>query len=139
MRPTGKVNLVSLLLIAGVVGGIYALVVFSPVYLDNLDVKEAIAAAYNQAGRMDDRALVGLIKSRVNAAAVGEHVEDDGYGNQRVVGGLGIKDEQITVQRDEVRRTILIRVDYQREVVLKPTDRIRQVRFSPMKEGPIPP
>lgn len=137
-RPAGRVNFVSLLVLAAIAGGIYWVIIFSPVYLDNLDVKEAISVAYNQVGKRSPDQLRAEIKAKLNDKKLGWHREDDGYGNVTVVGGLGIQDEQIFIERNDVTNEVLIRVEYEREVVLKPTERVRFIRFSPQKEGPIP-
>ncbi|MHB8879138.1 MAG: hypothetical protein ACYC8T_36020, partial [Myxococcaceae bacterium] len=100
MRAHGRVNIVAVLLIAAVVGGLYWIIMFSSVYLDNLDIKEAVAAAYNGSGRNNDDTLRGIIKGK--AAQVGTHKDDDGYGTVTIQRGLGLKDEDITITRDEV-------------------------------------
>ena len=43
-RPTGKVNPIGVLPIAGILFGIYYVVMFGGAYLDNMDVMEAEAA-----------------------------------------------------------------------------------------------
>lgn len=138
MRPSGRINLVSLALIAAVGAGFYWVFIFSPVYLDNLDVREAIDVAYNLSPRTSDEILRRTILERLNQPTLGSHQEDDGFGNLSVVGGLGIKPEQVIIERDEVRKRILIRVEYEREIQLKPTERVRTIQFDPEKEGPIP-
>ncbi len=139
VTPAGKVNLIGLVLIAAVVAGLYWVFIFAPLYVDNFAVKEAVDAMYHQSGRWPDERLVSELVSRLNAPNVGTHKEDDGFGNVREVGGLGIKEEQVIVFRDTARNTISVQVDYWREVQLKPTSKIRTVRFVVKKEGPIPP
>jgi hypothetical protein len=131
------VQLTSLLALAAIVAGIYALWTFSPAVLDNLDVKEAITVAHNQAAGRTDDALKAVILSRLGR--VGTHLADDGYGNVTEKTGLGLTPAHITIERDEVRGNIYIRVDYEREVRLKPTDRYHVLRFSPDKDGPLGP
>src|SRR5947209_8298304 len=118
MRAAGKVNLVALVLLAGAAGAIYWLIFFIPVYLDNIDVKNAVEAAYNRAASLDDVTIRGQIKAE--ASRFGTHIEDDGFGNMVEKQGLGLTDEQIVIERDEVLKTVLVRVDYAREVKLKP-------------------
>lgn len=138
MKANGKVSLASLVLMAAVAGGIYSVIFIVPVYLDNLDVKEAVDAAFNMSGKANDDRLRIEIKEKVNKKTVGSHKEDDGYGNIKEVGGLGITDEQIVIERDMVHNTVRIVVDYEREVELKPTKKIRVISFHVEKEG-IPP
>ncbi|HEX4621868.1 MAG TPA: hypothetical protein VH208_09915 [Myxococcaceae bacterium] len=134
-RPTGKINLIGLVLILGVVAFIYSVVMFSKPILDNLDVKEQINAAYNQAQGLDDLQLKRLIEYQL--VRVGEHDQDDGYGNIKTVPGLGLTDDNITVERDTVADTLLIRVDYARKVVLSPTNKVYWMQFHPQFSGPI--
>ena len=134
-RPTGKINIIGLILILGVLTFIYSVVMFSKPVLDNLDVKEHISAAYNQAQGMDDQRIKQLLENRT--ANLGEHDEDDGFGNIHTVPGLGLSDDNITVERNEVAQTISIRVDYVRKVVLVPTTRVYALHFHPEQSGPI--
>ena len=135
VRTSGKVNLIGLALILALIVGIWAVVIFSPIYLDNLDVKEAVAAAYNQAGHDSEEALRTLIKART--FRVGTHKEDDGQGNWVEKTGLGLTDEMITIERNPEMTQALIRIDYDREVELKPFKRIRIIHFSPQLKGPV--
>jgi hypothetical protein len=134
-RPSGKINLIAVILILGVLSGVYVVVMFSRPWLDNLDVREHISAAYNQAGTLDDQHIKQLIETRT--MMVGDHEEDDGAGNVRTAPGLGLGDENITVERDEDAKTISIHVDYARKVVLSPTSRVYWWRFHPEQSGPI--
>jgi hypothetical protein len=134
----GKVSLFALFFFAAiVVGGYWALIVF-PVYIDNIwDVREALDVAYNQAGRRNDAFLKGAIQERVNSSALGVRDEVDESGNTTQVFGIGITEDQILITRNPIANTILIRVDYEREVRLIPSQRIHRIQFSPQKEGPI--
>jgi hypothetical protein len=137
VASAGKINLVSLALLGAVAAGIYWVFIFSPPYLDNLDVKEALNAAYNQAGRSTDAQLRAQIRAKLNDPKLGSHEQLDGFGNVRVVGGLGILDEQIVIERDEVSNWVQLRVEYEREIRLRPTERTHTLYFSPHKEGPL--
>ena len=68
---------------------------------------------------------------------VGTHLVTDDFGNSREASGLGLKDEDITIEHDEVAQTILIRVDYDREVVLEPSKKIFRLHFHPQLAGPL--
>jgi hypothetical protein len=108
---------------------------FSKPVLDNLDVKEQITAAYNQAQGLTDPQIKSLIENQL--VRVGDHDQDDGYGNIKTVPGLGLTDDNVTVERDTVADTILIRVDYARKVVLSPTNKVYWMKFHPQIAGPI--
>ncbi|MGA9526445.1 MAG: hypothetical protein WBV82_33660 [Myxococcaceae bacterium] len=133
-KPYGKIELGSLVLIAAIVGFVYSAWVFSTPVLDNLDVKEAIDMALNQS-RRSDHDLQRLILNRLSR--VGTHQAVDDFGNEVEEQGLGLTEENVYVERDEVAGTLLIRVSYDRVVQLKPSQHTYTLSFSPEKEGPI--
>jgi hypothetical protein len=134
VRDSGKVNVVGLLMLAGIVGAIYFGIMLAPAYTDNMDVSGAIASAYNQSAR-DDDVLRNIIQDKLRY--VGEHEEDDGFGNVKIAQGLGLTDDDILIDRDTVNDTIRIEVDYTRKVELKPFKRILLLHFHPNKSGPV--
>jgi len=137
MRNAGKVSLGTLVLLALIAGGIYFVVTVAPFYVDHLDVKEAVSAAHNLAGRNgNDGVLRAEIRERTSR--MGEHVEKDTWGVERVVPGLGLTDEQILIERSSVTQNVRIEVFYEREVQLKPSSYIHKLQFTAVQEG-IPP
>lgn len=139
MRASGKVNLLAVVILGGVAYGIWWVVTFSTIYLDNLDVKDAVEAGYNMSNRLPDPDVMGVIFQKVNSSAVGNHEEDDGFGTITKKPGLGLKDDNIVITRDDVSKTIKITVEYTRKVELKPTSKVKYVPFRVVREGPIPP
>ncbi len=139
MRPSGKVNLLAVIILGGVAYGIWWIITFSGVYLDNLDVKDAVESGYNMSNRLTDLDVGNIIFQKVNSSTVGNHESDDGFGNITVKPGLGLKEENLIIVRDEVTKTIKITVEYKRKVALKPLSKIKWVPFRVVKEGPIPP
>jgi hypothetical protein len=135
LKPYGKVNLVTLLLLSAVIGGIYSVWMFSKPVLDNLDVKEALSAALNQKGLSDDQ-LKAVIISRLER--VGTHFGEDDFGRVVEKTGLGLTPDQITVDRDTVQGTLYLRIDYHRDIQLKPSGKWVQLRFKPDASGKIP-
>ena len=135
-KPYGKINLIGLVLILAVVGAIYAVVILSGPYVDNMDVKEKVDAAYNQSHRRTDDELKKFIVTETST--FGEHDEDDGFGNVKTVRGLGITPDNITIERNDVTNTILIRVDYDRKVILSPTNKVKYIHMHVQHQGPIP-
>lgn len=138
MRPSGKVNLIAVVILGAIAYGIWWVITFSAVYLDNIDVKEAVVSGFNVSGRSQDEAVAITILGICNAPSLGHHEEEDGYGTVKTVGGLGVKREDITIERDEVAKRISIVVEYQRKVLLKPLSKVKFVKFRVKKEGPIP-
>ena len=133
-HPSGKISFGGLVLLTLVAGGIYAGVMFVPFYVDNLDVKEAVAVAFNRSAQSsDDDALRALIIERTSD--LGNHWERDRFDRDILVPGLGLTPEQITIERSEVSGKIRIQVDYTRRVRLKPTKNVHTLRFRVVKEG----
>ena len=138
MRPSGKANLLAVVILGAVAYGVWWVVTFSPVYLDNIDVKDAVESAYNLSNRQDDATISGSIIGKVNLSTLGDHEEDDGYGTIKTVGGLGFKDSNIVITRDDVLKRIQIVVEYKRRVLLRPSSKVKFVPFRIVREGPIP-
>jgi hypothetical protein len=137
MRPSGKVSFGNLVLLALLAGALYFGVLLVPLYVDHMDVKEAVAAAHNQSGRNhNDENLKYEIRTRTSQ--MGSHVEYDRFNNPTVVPGLGLTDEQISIERSGVNGSVRIEVNYTRTVRLKPSQRLYTKRFSAVKDG-VPP
>jgi len=142
MRPRGKINLIAVLVIAGLAAGLWWIINYLPAYMDNLDVKDAVKGAYNQCWRVPDLQLTFDIKNKLNASTLGWHEEEDGFGEMKRVNGLGITDDDIHIQRDDVNNTISINITYKRKIYLAPwfnKDNVRWLNFSETKSGPIKP
>lgn len=135
MRAHGKVNLIGLAIVAAILAGLYWVLMFSTVYLEKMDMGAVVAAAYNQAGQTNDETIQGRVIEAANH--IGKHMAEDGFGNMVEVKGLGLTNEDVTVFRDEVRNTILIKVEYSQEVELKPFSKIHVVHFVIAQEGPV--
>lgn len=126
-----------LLLLVAVAGAIFVAVKVVPVYVDHMDVVEAVDATFNLAGRNNnDGILRGEIRSRT--MRMGSHVETDTWGAERVVPGLGLTDEQILIERSRITDNVKIEVTYEREVDFSPFSYTRTMQMRAVKEG-IPP
>ena len=137
VRDSGKVSLGTLVLLLLLGGAVYFGAIYLPLWVDSLDVKEAVAAAHNLAGRnLNDAVLRNEIRSRTSE--MGTHQEQDTWGNVRTVPGLGLTDEQILIERNPVTGSVRIEVEWERVVTLKPTRREHTFQFRAVKEG-IPP
>ena len=133
-HPSGKVSLGGVLFLALLAGGVYAAAMFGPLYVDNFDVKDAVAVAHNRAAQgADDAQLRDTIIERTGR--MGTHWETDKFDRDYVVPGLGLKPEQILIERSSVTPRVRIQVDYVRRVRLKPLDRVETVHFRVEKDG----
>jgi hypothetical protein len=112
---------------------LYAVVLAGPLYVDNLDIREAVAVAHRQAGEKTDDHLRSLIQNRTRA--VGSHWEEDEQGQAHVVPGLGLTEEQILIERDPYTTSVRIAVEYERHVRLVPTSRYWTLDFGAEQSG----
>jgi hypothetical protein len=126
-----KNRLSTFLFLAAAAAAVYSAILLTESFFDNYEVKQAVAVAHNSARQYGDR----VVRANLNGAlrGVGSHWEQTADGNIREVSGLGLKEESIFIQRD--RGNVLIRVNYQRRIRLKPSDRFITLNYSVEKEG----
>jgi hypothetical protein len=111
---------------------VYLAVLLTESFFDNYEVKQAVAIAHDLARQSDDGELRNQILNG-SLHQVGSHWELTRSGELREMNGLGLKDENIFIQRD--RGNVLIRVNYQRRIRLKPSDQFITLNYSVEKEG----
>ncbi len=111
---------------------VYSAILLTESFFDNYEVKQAVAIAHDGARQSGD----GVLRAQIlnGSRQVGSHWEQTGDGNIREVNGLGLKDENVLIQRD--RGSVLIRVNYQRRIRLKPSDLFITLNYNVEKEGP---
>ena len=129
-------NLVSLALLLLVGGAAYAGWLFVPLWLDDLDVREALAVGFGQLPVEPDQRVRELVMAKLRS--VGSHWEEQN-GKQVEVPGLGIGLEDIQVERDPRANTGRVAIDYTRMVKLKPLDRFWPVHFLAERSGVLRP
>ncbi|AKJ03380.1 hypothetical protein ATI61_115153 [Archangium gephyra] len=132
-HPSGKISFGGLVLLILVAGGIYLGAMLVPFYVDNLDVKEAVTAAFNRSPTADDDSLRRLIIERTGQ--MGSHWETDQFDQDILVPGLGLTADNITIERSSVSPEVRVEVEYTRRVRFKPTQHVRVLRFHVVKEG----
>jgi hypothetical protein len=137
MRPSGKTSIGTLLLLAGLVIGGFLFIRIVPAYLDNLDVKEGLQIALTAGkvrGADDDRIRKSVLEK---SERVGTHKADDGYGNVVDQVGLGLKPENIFIERTGNR--VFIQANYDRVIELRPLSRTITLSFSPSVDAEMNP
>jgi hypothetical protein len=134
------VNVVNLTLTVAVVSGTYLGWIYIPLWLDDLDVRETLAAG---AGQLTSESL-GMTEATIQKTAaarlaqVGYHWEEQD-GKQVQVPGLGIEPDDIQVERSRDGRSGKLTVDYARTVKLKPLEQYWTVRFHTSREANLKP
>jgi hypothetical protein len=136
-KARGAVSFFSLVLLLGLAAGGYLAWMFVPVYLDNLDVREATTAAFNRMASDPDMDRVRVyVMDRQKR--IGTHWENDGRSRVEKP-GLGLTDADVVIERDGGEHTGRVQVDYQREIKLWPTERFVSVDFHVEKAGKLAP
>jgi hypothetical protein len=130
------VNLVNFTLTVTVVSGAYLAWIYVPLWLDDLDVREALAAGVNQLtsenlGMTEDAIQKGVA---ARLAHVGYHWED-----QVQVPGLGIEPDDVQAERSSDGKSARLTLDYSRTVRLKPLNQYWTVRFHTSREASLRP
>lgn len=122
----GKIDLVGFLLLVVIASGIYAALMFVPVYIDNLYVSQALTVGSNLASR-------GFTEDKVRME-IRERLRN---GGDNAVPGLNLTDDQIVIERNETTQMVSVRLDYARNVRLEPFDRIVRLAFHLKKDSPL--
>ena len=139
-RPRGAVNLVNLTLTVAVVSAAYLGWIYIPLWLDDLDVREALAAGVGQLTSenlgMTEAAIQKTVATRL--ASVGYHWEEQD-GRQLQVPGLGLEADDVQIERAPDGKSGRLTVDYARTVKLKPLDRYWTLRFHTSREANLKP
>ena len=133
-------NLVSLTLLVAVVAGAYLAWLYIPLWLDDLDVREALAAGVGQLTSenlgMTEAAIQKVVANRL--AHVGYHWEEQD-GRQVQVPGLGIEADDVQIERGADGKSGRLSVDYARTVKLKPLEQYWTLRFHTSREAMLKP
>ena len=133
-------NLVSLTLLVAVVAGAYLAWLYIPLWLDDLDVREALAAGVGQLTSeslgMTEAAIQKTVANRL--AHVGYHWEEQD-GRQVQVPGLGIEADDVQIERGADGKSGRLSVDYARTVKLKPLEQYWTLRFHTSREAMLKP
>ena len=124
-------NLFNLTLFVAAVSVGYVAWLWVPLWLDDLDVREAMAVAVSQLGENQANDQVQA-RAAGRLEKVGFHFEERD-GAQVEVPGLGVQPDDVQIERDG--RKARVSLDYSRTVKLKPLDRYWTVHFHTAGEG----
>jgi hypothetical protein len=139
-RPRGAVNLVNLTLTVAVLSGGYLAWLYVPLWLDDLDVREALAAGAGQLTSENLGMTESMIQKGVAAklALVGYHWEEQD-GKQVQVRGLGVEADDVQIERGADGKSGRLTVDYGRTVKLKPLEQYWTLKFHTSREATLRP
>jgi hypothetical protein len=125
---------VTWLSILGVVALIYSAVMFGPVYLDHIDVREATNMAFSVYLLEKPESAKSRLLGRLGQ--IGDHYEEGDDGEEQLVQGLGVAEEDVTIELDPSSNVLTIRVTYDRAVELIPTKKKHTFHLMAEKIGP---
>lgn len=115
---------------AAVIGAIYAAVMFLPVYVAHFDVQDAANSAFNGFKDLGEAGVRQVLLQQLNSEGFGHHEELDEDGAVVVKPGIGLKDDDLTVQFDDNTKILWVHLEYSKKVALKPTEKVRFVKFT---------
>lgn len=116
-------------LAAALVGGLYSVIMFVPLYVDHWDVEDMGNKTFNQFRDLGIEGVRTYVRDQLNRVTFMTHEEDDGFGGTKVVDGMGMTDDDILVEFDETTKVLHLHFEYKRVVVLKPTQKQRVFKF----------
>jgi hypothetical protein len=117
------------LMVAGLLAALYGVIMFGPLYIDHMEVKDTCNAAFNRFKDVGREGLQADVLDRLNRVPWATHEERDEMDQVVEKPGLGLTEEDVVVEVNEQLKQVFLKVDYQRKVVLKPTNKVRIVKF----------
>ncbi|MBE2251740.1 MAG: hypothetical protein IAE78_19535 [Myxococcus sp.] len=118
------------LMALSVFAALYAVVMFMPIVIDHGSAKDLVNSTFNAFREYGpDQFKVELLR-RLNEVTWATHIEEDEYGEKKEVTGLGLGEDDVFVEFDDRTKVLWVKVSYVRRVVLKPTDKVRVVKFT---------
>lgn len=115
--------------VAAVLTGFYLGVMFIPLELDHLAVKDIVNTAFHRFNSLGSAGVHDEIVMYLRRVDWATHEAEDEYGVKQIVKGLDITDEQVEVEYDERTKKLRVRVNYDRVVRLKPSKEIHVSHF----------
>jgi hypothetical protein len=122
----------------GAIGGLYWCFLFLPVYIDHWEVTDAVNAAFNAYGIVNDHIMRSELEAKLREAKFTTHLEFDQMGNEVEKPGLAVTDVNPNIEVDEVNRTLAVTYRYDRTIHFIPSQKIRVLHFVAQKKGKFP-
>ena len=116
-------------MVAALLAGLYAVIMFAPIYIDHMDAKDLVNSTFNQFREFGpEQFKIELLRRFLNVQWETHRVENE-YGEVTMEKGLLLDPEQVLVEFDDRTKVLHVRVEYERRVVLKPTDKVHVMKF----------
>ena len=135
MNQRGKIQFTTILFLLGIVVAGWAVVIYGPVYYDNMTVRQVTQTYLSRFTSIQTRQDLDLKQLYINELnQIGKHEQTDQFGNKKVVKGLGITPEMITMQHDQVQGIARVGVEWDRTFQLYPFKKWKTIHFSVVRE-----
>lgn len=118
------------LMVLGVLAALYSVVIFSPFVIDHMSAKDLVNSTFNSFREFPPEAFKKVLLDRLNQVDWATHPEADDFGEVKEMRGLGLTEDDVFVEFDDRTKILDVRVTYTRRVQLKPTDKIKVLKFT---------
>ena len=133
----GEVNIVTFIVLGAILFAVWWLWLWSPLALDQIDVKQAVAEAVNTAANNGLETARFRLVQKLNHD-IGWHYEIDEVTNQEVKRpGLGIEPKEIVLVKNEESKDWECSVSYVRTIRLVPFNMRRNFQYQASARTPI--
>ncbi len=138
MRNDGETNPVTYLVVALLAGAIFYAYHVGPLYIDNLEAREAAAEAYNVYMLSGEATALQKLLIRLNAKSPNtSHYEVDEEGVESVKPGYGLTEDNVKITFDEASRKLTVRIEYDRIVEFAPLKKRKSYHLVAEKTGTV--
>ena len=138
MRNHGETNPVTYLVIVLLAGVFFYGYHVGPLYIDNLEAKEAAAEAFNVYILQGEKIALDKMLIRLNAKSPGtSHYEVDEEGVESVKPGYGLTEDNVKITFDEASKKLTIRIEYDRIVEFAPLKKRKSYHLVAEKTGTV--
>jgi hypothetical protein len=136
VRRNGETNPVTVIVVLALAAAGFYIYHVGPLYMDNLDAKEAAAEAFNVFFTDGEEAAKTRLLIRLNAKSPGtHHYEVDDEGVESIVPGFGLGEDNVTFAYDEKAKSLKVRIEYDRLVEFSPLKKRKLFHLIAEKSG----
>jgi hypothetical protein len=133
-----SINPVTYILLLAIAGALFYGYHVGPLYLDNLEAKDAVGEAWSTHILKGEEFAVNQMLVRLNQKNPGtSHYEVDEDGLETIKPGFGVTKDNVTVEWDENTRMLKVRLEYDRIVEFKPLKKRKIYHLVAEKKGTI--
>jgi hypothetical protein len=133
-----SINPVTYVVLLAVAGALFYGYHVGPLYLDNLEAKDAVGEAWATYLQRGEDYSMNQLLVRLNAKNPGtSHYEVDDEGVESIKPGFGVTKDNVTIEFDEASRMLKVRLEYDRIVEFKPLKKRKIYHLIAEKKGTI--